>query len=311
MISKKYTINEKQEDGSIVELLPTTSADIVRETEEKKVLTKQERETIATLKEKLDNNDFGKVDDVKDAQGNSLVVNKIATLKDYAIKENGKIRLTDLPDVILGQVMFSGTINQSGVATLSLAFKNKYGIATDTLQLTSDDATQYEGAYFIAQGTETFTDVTILGVEKVSTGDWVISTGIKWTKVDNSDAVVSVNGKTGTVVIVKSDIGLGNVDNTADSEKEVKSAGKLTNAKLFTLTGDVTGTANSDLDTGVSISTELKDSGVTAGTYSAVLVNSKGLVTNGKQFVEIGIAGQELPSENLVVGGLFFKDINQ
>ena len=59
------------------------------------------------------------------------------------------------------------------------------------------------------------------------------------------------------------------------------------------------------------IATELKDSGVTAGTYSAVLVNSKGLVTNGKQFIEIGIAGQELPSENLVVGGLFFKDINQ
>lgn len=308
-MSKKYIIKEKQADGTLNDLLVGTSADLVQETEEKKVLTKEERETITTVKEKLDNNDFGKVDDVKDVEGNSLVVNKVATLKDYAIKVNGKIQLSDLPDNILGQVLYSGTINQSGVATLSQAFKDKYNVESDTLQLDSTSANQCEGAYFIAQDTTTFTNVTILGVANVSTGDWIISNGINWTKVDNSDAVVSVNGKTGAVILTKTDIGLGNVDNTADANKNVNSASKLTNAKTFQLTGDITGSATTDLSTGMSISTTLKDSGVSAGTYSAVQVNSKGLVTNGKQVIEVGTTGQTTPSDNLVVGGLFFKEV--
>ena len=37
-------------------------------------------------------------------------------------------------------------------------------------------------------------------------GDWVISTGEGWTKVDNTDAVSAVNGKTGNVVLNANDV---------------------------------------------------------------------------------------------------------
>lgn len=45
-----------------------------------------------------------------------------------------------------------------------------------------------------------------------------------------SNAVTSVAGKTGDVTLTKSDVGLGNVDNTADANKVVASAAKLTTA---------------------------------------------------------------------------------
>lgn len=48
-----------------------------------------------------------------------------------------------------------------------------------------------------------------------------------------SGAVDSVAGKTGVVTLIKSDVGLGNVDNTADSVKNVLSASKFTTARTI------------------------------------------------------------------------------
>ena len=48
-----------------------------------------------------------------------------------------------------------------------------------------------------------------------------------------------------------------------------------------TLTGDVTGTATATLGNAVSIEATIKNSGVNAGTYKAVTVNAKGIVTGG------------------------------
>lgn len=48
-----------------------------------------------------------------------------------------------------------------------------------------------------------------------------------------TDAVLSVNGKTGVVALTKADVGLSNVDNTADSSKNVFSASKLTWARTI------------------------------------------------------------------------------
>lgn len=68
-------------------------------------------------------------------------------------------------------------------------------------------------------------------------------------KIDNSDSVTSVNGQGGIVVLDKSDIGLGNVDNTSDADKPAsnavvtalagkvdKVAGKQLSDENFTLT---------------------------------------------------------------------------
>lgn len=42
-----------------------------------------------------------------------------------------------------------------------------------------------------------------------------------WQKFESSENVVMVNGQTGVVTITKADVGLGNVDNTADADKPV------------------------------------------------------------------------------------------
>lgn len=108
-----------------------------------------------------------------------------------------------------------------------------------------------------------------------------------------SGAVDSVNGKTGVVVLGKGDIGLGNVDNTADAAKSVASAAKLTTARTLATTGDATGSANFDGSANVSIGLTLAASGVTAGTYVVTTVDAKGRVTAGR-----GLQAGDIPQHS-------------
>lgn len=57
-----------------------------------------------------------------------------------------------------------------------------------------------------------------------SPGDSVIFNGVSWDKTSSGATVLSVNGQVGTVVVTKADIGLGNVNNTLDSEKPISLA---------------------------------------------------------------------------------------
>lgn len=60
------------------------------------------------------------------------------------------------------------------------------------------------------------------------------------------DKTTTVNGHAldQNITLDKNDIGLGNVDNTADAEKSVLSASQLTTARGITIAGDATGTAS-------------------------------------------------------------------
>ena len=61
-------------------------------------------------------------------------------------------------------------------------------------------------------------------------------------------AVDSVNGQTGVVVLTKSSVGLGNVDNTSDANKPVSTATQTAlNAKQATITGGATTITSSNL----------------------------------------------------------------
>lgn len=57
-------------------------------------------------------------------------------------------------------------------------------------------------------------------------GDWIISAGGYWSKVDNTDAVVSVNGRTGNVVVTAEDLDLSNYVQKTDIANH-KQAGLL------------------------------------------------------------------------------------
>lgn len=83
--------------------------------------------------------------------------------------------------------------------------------------------------------------------------------------------------------------------------------GSGNNASGTAITG--TGTQSIDGSANKTISATLGDSGVTAGTYSAIQVNAKGIAVAGGQMIEVGSSSQTSPSSNLATGGIFFKVI--
>jgi len=121
---------------------------------------------------------------------------------DFAQLEDGKIKTTNLPDYLLGQVIYGGSINSSQTCTLSSLYKDKFDTTDNTKLLSNLNASSHVGVYFIAS--ESF---MLNGAIDVQTGDWVISDGNTWGKIDNTDAVASVNGQTGVVNLSYEDLG--------------------------------------------------------------------------------------------------------
>lgn len=189
-----------------------------------------------------------------------------------SLDSNSKIITSQLPDYLLGQVMYGG--NASTVATTTTispsdSLKTKKNITATSISIvnsaTSTAANTYgwqnmEGVYFICQTSGTFAGISF------ETGDWIISTGTKWEKIDNTDAVKSVNGQTGAVNITRVD--------------EAGTADKLKTARTIALTGDATGSTTFDGSANKNIDVTLADTGVTAGTYNNVTVDTKGRVVS-------------------------------
>src|SRR5690606_34524009 len=80
---------------------------------------------------------------------------------------------------------------------------------------------------------------------------------------------------------------------------------KLSSARTFQATGDATGSASSDLAAGVSISLTLSATGVTAGSYRQVTVDSKGRVTGGSNPTTLAGYGitDAAPSSRTIAAG--------
>ena len=105
----------------------------------------------------------------------------------------------------------------------------------------------------------------------------------------------------------------GNTGIVAEIKNGTTVAGKakqLETARKISLSGDATGETTFDGTANKEIAVTLAASGVTTGTYSAVSVNAKGLVTAGAQLIEVGDkTGTNTPTTNLAIGGIFFKEI--
>ena len=95
-----------------------------------------------------------------------------------------------------------------------------------------------------------------------------------------------------------------NITNGTTKVGKSATADKLATARTFTLAGDVTGSASFDGSANVSISATIKNSGVNAGTYSAVNVNAKGIVTAGQQAIVFADSLEDSSLNRLVIGGL-------
>lgn len=116
--------------------------------------------------------------------------------------------------------------------------------------------------------------------------------------------VTAVEGKASTNESNISSVGT-RVTNLENGTKAAGKATKLATVRKISIAGDATGITDFDGSADKTINLTLANSGVAAGTYSAVAVDAKGRVTAGSQIVEWGAKGQTEPSANLAVGGLF------
>ena len=98
---------------------------------------------------------------------------------------SGTVPVSQLPAAVLGALSYQGTWNAS----------------TNTPTLTSSTGTK--GYYYVVNVAGT---TTLNGISDWQIGDWAVYNGSAWQKIDNTDAVTSVNSKTGTVVLTYSDI---------------------------------------------------------------------------------------------------------
>ena len=137
-----------------------------------------------------------------------------------SLDSGGTVPLSQIPASIQGGLIYQGTWNAT----------------TNTPTLTSSVGTK--GHYYVVSVAGT---TNLDGITDWNVGDLAIFNGSVWEQVDNTDAVTSVNGYTGTVVLTYSDVGAAN-------------AGANTNiTSMSGLTGGIATPEYIDFDTSNSV----------------------------------------------------------
>ena len=172
----------------------------------------------------------------------------------------------DLPAIIsdiipsLGEILAADTnaavaTAKAAEASASEAMARKWADEAEDMPVVGTVGVDDEySAYHWAKKAEAFMgDVTLDSLYDVYT------TGVINKQVLRYDAAGTADKKWVASTVDKAYIGLGNVDNTADVNKVVASAGKWTTARTLTLSGDVTGSASIDGSANVSMTTTVAD----------------------------------------------------
>ena len=136
-------------------------------------------------------------------------------------------------------------------------YKGTWSAAANSPTLVSPPAATSKGDYYVVSAAGTQFTISF------AVGDWIISNGTAWEKVDLTDAVSSVFGRTGAVVGASTDYSSVGLTNTA-----IGASSPSTGA--FTTVSASTPIAVASGGTGVSTST---------GTTNVVLSNSPTIVT--------------------------------
>ena len=130
--------------------------------------------------------------------------------------ENGKFfDLTSKGNA--GGLLYGGTIENRAIPSIdptipsvskfyirpTIAYLDKHynGATYEEILVTTETlkASEHKGEYFIVAGGGALSQSFEWGGVNYSVGDWMISNGISWQKIDNSDAVTSVAGLVGDI----------------------------------------------------------------------------------------------------------------
>ena len=159
-----------------------------------------------------------------------------------ATKLSGLIPTDCLPDYVLGQVLYGGTLGANALASLTPNAKSRLGTNLNSITLLESSITdniagacwKNEGIYYIVQTAQTFD-----GIE-LQVGDWLLSNGTTWEKIDNTDAVRTVKGI--NQVNDNNVSGIGDVVLSAADVNAVALTGDVNISGVKTITGDVRNT---------------------------------------------------------------------
>ena len=124
---------------------------------------------------------------------NSAVIGKLLTGLNIT---GGTVVATDSILTAFGKVQ-----NQINSLVGGVIYKGVWNASTNTPTLTSSVGTQ--GNYYIVNVAG---NTNLNGITDWNVGDWAIFNGSAWNKVDNTDAVTSVNGQTGAVSLTTDNI---------------------------------------------------------------------------------------------------------
>jgi hypothetical protein len=172
---------------------------------------------------------------------------------------NGKVPLTQINDALIGNVNFQGLWNAS----------------TNTPTLVDPPSSGTKGYYYIVSTGGTFAGITF------EVGDWIISNGTAWGKVDNTDAVSSVFGRTGNVVASNGDYNTSQVTESGNLYYTEARVNANTNVAANTAArhNAVTlGTAN-----GLSLSTQQLSLALASGSTTGALSSTDWTTFNNKE----------------------------
>jgi len=155
----------------------------------------------------------------------------------------------------------SGTVPLSQIPALGdLNYQGTWNATTNSPTLTSSVGTK--GFYYVVSVAGT---TNLNGITDWQIGDWAVYNGSVWQKIDNTDAVTSVNGYTGTVVLTQTDI-----------------SGTVPTSRTITAGTGLTGGGDLSANRTLAIAT----TGVSATTYGSassvpvIAVNTQGQITS-------------------------------
>jgi len=127
---------------------------------------------------------------------------------------------------------------QSQITALSgfVNYEGTWNASTNTPTLVSSVGTK--GDYYVVSVTGS---TNLNGITTWTQGDWVIFNGTTWEKVDNTDLVTSVAGRTGAITLTTADIGgLGTIATQASSNVSI-TGGSITGITDLALADGGTG----------------------------------------------------------------------
>jgi len=139
--------------------------------------------------------------------------NGVATLD-----AGGKVPVSELPAAVLGALSYQGTWDAS----------------TNTPTLTSSVGTK--GYYYVVSVAG---NTNLNGITDWLVGDWAVYNGTVWQKVDNTEAVTSVNGQTGAVVLTASSVGAVPTTRTITAGTGLTGGGDLSADRTFAIDSTV------------------------------------------------------------------------